>query len=96
MFPKNISIGGQECTTREIRRRTFRHPYIDLEKMNKVYNSKEHKALALKAAHEAMVLLKNEKNILPLDAAKIKTLAVIGPDAADIHLGGTRQRRCEA
>jgi beta-glucosidase len=66
----------------------FDYPYIDVAKMDKVYNSKEHKALALKAAHEAMVLLKNEKNILPLDAAKIKTLAVIGPDAADIHLGG--------
>jgi len=66
----------------------FYDPYIDLEKMERVYNSNEHKALALKAAHEAMVLLKNEKNILPLDAGKIKTLAVIGPDAADIHLGG--------
>jgi beta-glucosidase len=66
----------------------FDNPYIDLGEMDKVYNSKEHKALALKAAHEAMVLLKNENNALPLDATKIKTLAVIGPDAADIHLGG--------
>jgi beta-glucosidase len=66
----------------------FDDPYIDLEKMDRVFNSNEHKALALKAAHEAMVLLKNEKNILPLDAGKIKTLAVIGPVAADIHLGG--------
>ncbi len=66
----------------------FDDPYIDLKKMDKVYNSKEHKALALKAAHEAMILLKNDNKILPLDAAKIKTLAVIGPDAADIHLGG--------
>jgi len=66
----------------------FDAPYTDLKKMDKVYNSKEHKALALKAAHEAMVLLKNEGNTLPLDAAKIKTLAIIGPDAADIHLGG--------
>jgi beta-glucosidase len=42
----------------------------------------------LKAAHEAMVLLKNENNLLPLNSAKIKNLAVVGPNAADIHLGG--------
>ncbi|MDZ7288358.1 MAG: glycoside hydrolase family 3 C-terminal domain-containing protein [candidate division KSB1 bacterium] len=66
----------------------FDDPYIDLESMDKVYNTQEHKALALEAAHEAMVLLKNENNTLPFDAAEIKTLAVIGPNAPDIHLGG--------
>ncbi len=35
-----------------------------------------------------MVLLKNDAHVLPLDASKIKTLAVIGPNAADVHLGG--------
>jgi beta-glucosidase len=34
------------------------------------------------------VLLKNDKNLLPLDLQKIKTIAVIGPNAADVHLGG--------
>ena len=66
----------------------FDDPYIDLDSADKVYNTKEHKALALKAAHEAMVLLKNENNTLPFKETKIKTLAVIGPNAADIHLGG--------
>lgn len=66
----------------------FDDPYIDIDKMEKVYNSKENKALARKAAHEAMVLLKNENNTLPFDATKIKKLAVIGPNAPDIHLGG--------
>lgn len=66
----------------------FDDPYIDLDNMDKVYNTPEHKALALQAAHEAMVLLKNENHTLPFDAAKIKTLAVIGPNAPDIHLGG--------
>ena len=36
----------------------------------------------------AVVLLKNEKNLLPLDPGKLKTVAVIGPNAADVHLGG--------
>jgi len=66
----------------------FDDPYIDEELFEKVANNTEHKELALKAAHEAMVLLKNKNNILPLDSLKIKTLAVIGPNAADIHLGG--------
>jgi len=34
------------------------------------------------------VLLKNDNNTLPLDMNKIKSIAVIGPNAADIHLGG--------
>jgi len=40
----------------------------------------EHQALALKVAEESIVLLKN-KNLLPLDRAKIKRIAVIGPNA---------------
>ncbi len=35
-----------------------------------------------------MVLLKNDNGLLPLDSNKIKKLAIIGPNAADIHLGG--------
>ncbi len=66
----------------------FDHPYVDQELFEKKTRSKEHRDLALKAAHEAIVLLKNEKNTLPLDPATLKTLAVIGPNAADIHLGG--------
>ncbi len=66
----------------------FDNPYIDVDRMEKLMNCDEHKALALKTAHEAMILLKNEGNILPLDSSRIKTLAVIGPNAAGIHLGG--------
>ncbi len=39
-------------------------------------------------AEKVVVLLKNEKNLLPLDLSKTKTIAVIGPNAADVHLGG--------
>jgi Glycosyl hydrolase family 3 C-terminal domain/Fibronectin type III-like domain/Complex I intermediate-associated protein 30 (CIA30) len=42
----------------------------------------------LKAAEEVVVLLKNEKNLLPLDLSKLKTIAVIGPNADGLHLGG--------
>jgi beta-glucosidase len=66
----------------------FDHPYVDPDYAEKITNSREHQALALKAAQEAIVLLKNEKNLLPLDLGKIKTIAVIGPNAADVHQGG--------
>jgi beta-glucosidase len=66
----------------------FDHPYTDVDQMEKILNCQEHKDLARKAAQEAMVLLKNKDNTLPFDPKTVKTLAVIGPDAADIHLGG--------
>ena len=66
----------------------FDRPYADADNSEKVTNTDDSKALARLAADEAMVLLKNENHILPLDPAKTKTLAVIGPNAADIHLGG--------
>ena len=46
--------------------------------------STEHQALALRTARESMVLLKNSNNTLPLAPAKIKTIAVIGPNAAEL------------
>lgn len=47
-----------------------------------IVNCEKHQELALKTAREAIVLLKNENNILPLDK-NINSLAVIGPTADD-------------
>lgn len=41
----------------------------------------EHRAFAVEVAKKSLVLLKNENNILPLDKDKIKSIAVIGPNA---------------
>ena len=46
------------------------------------------RALALRAAEEAIVLLKNDGGLLPINKAKIKSVAVIGPNADACHLGG--------
>src|SRR3984957_16738690 len=46
------------------------------------------RAVARHAEAEGIVLLKNSGNLLPLDSAKIKTLAVIGPSAAVARTGG--------
>jgi len=66
----------------------FEDPMVDPAYAEKITNSAEHRQLALKAAHEAIVLLKNQNNLLPLDKAKYKRVAVIGPNAAELHLGG--------
>jgi beta-glucosidase len=66
----------------------FENPYADVEKMKSVTNTDDTKKLALEAAEKAAILLKNQNNLLPLDSKKIKTLAVIGPLAKGIHLGG--------
>jgi beta-glucosidase len=66
----------------------FDHPYVDPDYAERINNSPEHKQLALEAARKELVLLKNDKNLLPLDLGKLKTIAVIGPNAADVHLGG--------
>lgn len=44
-----------------------------------VIHSSAHRAVALKAAQESIVLLKNDAHLLPLDRAKLKRIAVIGP-----------------
>jgi beta-glucosidase len=59
-----------------------------------VINSKEHRELALKAARESIVLLKNEGNLLPLDKSKLKKIAVIGPHA-DLFTAGGYSGRAE-
>ncbi len=59
-------------------------PYRSISKEK--LDSQEHRELALEAAHKSIVLLKNE-GILPLDKSKIKSIAVIGPNAAECQLG---------
>ncbi len=51
-------------------------------------NSKAHQQFALDAAKEAIVLLKNDENILPLNLEKIKSIAVLGPNAEIARTGG--------
>ena len=63
-------------------------PHVDPDEAEGVTNCAEHQALALKAARQAITLLKNERAALPLDAGSLQSVAVIGPNAAELHLGG--------
>jgi beta-glucosidase len=73
--------------TAKFRAGLFEHPYADPEGAAQVVGSKQHGEFARKVADEAIVLLKNKDNALPLDPGKIKTLAVIGPNANKKRLG---------
>lgn len=66
----------------------FEDRYADAEYARKVNHSDKHRKLALRAAEESIVLLKNENNTLPIDLDKNNTIAVIGPNAKQVHFGG--------
>lgn len=59
----------------------FDHPYRgDGKKAEQIVHCKEHQEVALDAARQSLVLLKNEKNVLPLSKS-VRSVAVIGPNA---------------
>jgi beta-glucosidase len=66
----------------------FDDPYVDADKAEEIVGSRQKRDVAYKAATESMVLLKNDNNFLPLDKNKVKTIALIGPNADKCLLGG--------
>lgn len=62
----------------------FDHPHMGGGEVD----TPEQRAIALQGATEGIVLLKNSGNLLPLNAAKIHSIAVIGPNAAVARTGG--------
>jgi beta-xylosidase len=66
----------------------FENPYVDPDRAAKTVNSQAHRELAAEAARRSIILLKNDRNLLPLDRNKLKSIAVIGPNADRAHLGG--------
>ena len=66
----------------------FENPYVDPNEAERVVGSDAHRQLALQGARETITLLKNENHLLPLNVNKLKTIAVIGPNADRELLGG--------
>jgi len=58
----------------------FENPTVDVARAQQVVHNEEHQKLALQAAREGIVLLKNKDNLLPLNKS-IDSIAVIGPNA---------------
>jgi beta-glucosidase len=64
----------------------FDHPYVaDPQATERLVNSSAHQQVALEAARESIVLLKNDRSVLPL-SKDIRSIAVIGPNADDDSL----------
>ena len=60
----------------------FDNPYqTNLKGTDEEVEKKENEEVALQASRESIVLLKNDKNVLPLDASNIRKIAVCGPNA---------------
>ncbi len=66
----------------------FENPYVDPAEADRVVGSAANRKLALQGARETITLLKNEDHLLPLDPSRLKTIAVIGPNADRELLGG--------
>ena len=66
----------------------FDDPYVDPAEAERVVGCEANRVLALQAARETITLLKNENQLAPLNRSKLKTIAVIGPNANRSLLGG--------
>ena len=66
----------------------FENPYVDPAEAERVVGSDANRQLALQGARETITLLKNDDHLLPLNLNKLKTIAVIGPNADRELLGG--------
>jgi len=78
-----VSEATIDDKVRRIMRTTIRFGWMDRDQTETSISrlSAEGDQVALEGARSGMVLLKNDGNLLPLDKGKIKSIAVIGPDA---------------
>ncbi len=78
-----VSVATVDDKVRRILRTAIRFGWLDRPAADpgvSLYDEAG-RATALEAARASLVLLKNERGLLPLDRSKVKTLALIGPDA---------------
>ncbi|HUE42021.1 MAG TPA: glycoside hydrolase family 3 N-terminal domain-containing protein [Candidatus Sulfotelmatobacter sp.] len=85
---KDLDAAVGRVLSAKFRAGLFEHPYVDQERAAREVGNPDHAKLARQVADETIVLLKNKDNILPLDATKFKTIAVIGPNGKKERLGG--------
>ena len=83
----SVSLINDKVT--RILRIIFRYGFYDKDQLDRSIpeDNPDNDKVALEAARNGMVLLKNDLNTLPFSSSKIKTLAVIGPNA-DVYVTG--------
>ncbi|MBK8883840.1 MAG: glycoside hydrolase family 3 C-terminal domain-containing protein [Bacteroidales bacterium] len=75
-----IDRAVRRILTQKFRLGLFENPYSDPDYADSIVHNEKHQLLALQAAREGIVLLKNENKLLPLKK-EIRSIAVIGPNA---------------
>jgi len=92
---KTVSVATIDDKVRRILRLAVRFGWLDREQTDLTiprYNQQADQ-VAIQVAREGIVLLKNERNLLPLNRERIKSIAVIGPDAYPaVPIGGGSAR----
>ena len=83
-----LPLAGLDEKVRRNLRVMFATHVFDAGRKTGSLNTATHQAVARQVAEEGIVLLKNEKQLLPLHAAKLKTIAVIGENATRLHAHG--------
>ncbi|MBQ7639320.1 MAG: glycoside hydrolase family 3 C-terminal domain-containing protein [Clostridia bacterium] len=83
---EELDVNVLRILTAKFRIGLFDAPFVDPEAADKTVRCDEHKKLALEAARESIVLLKNN-GVLPLDKTKIKKVGVFGQSALLIPIG---------
>ncbi len=82
-----IDMPVHQILVTKFRANVFDKPYPDPETAASKVHTPEHVDLARTLAEESVILLKNEKAMLPLDPGKLKSIAVIGPNADQVQYG---------
>jgi beta-glucosidase len=85
-----VSVAAIDDKVRRILRKAIEFGFFDRGQADTTIPlySQKGREVALEEARSGMVLLKNENDILPLDKKRIKTIAVLGPDAYPAVIGG--------
>ena len=84
---ENINESCRRVLKLKFRLGIFENPYTDENEYLNVVNCKAHLDKSLEIAQKSIILLKNN-GILPLDTAKYKKIALIGPSSDKVRLGG--------
>jgi len=83
-----LPLSGLDDKVRRNLRVMFATHVFDPGRKSGSLNTAAHQAVARRVAEEGIVLLKNENQLLPLDLAKVKTIAVIGENATRLQTHG--------
>lgn len=85
---ERIELACRKILEAKFRLGLFENRYVTEEDAAKIVFSKEHQETALEIARRGIVLLKNERNILPLKSKEYKNILVTGPNANNQSIMG--------